>query len=280
MKYSKSLPSSVLLVFMVLVCMVLVNPSFAQAPINSNVALQPAEGGWIYRQQFRYTSARMASAAGTVDIDQLTSISTLVVGITDRVTLVLETPYIFDRQRRTRSTGVSLSDAGFGDLKVMTKVRLARNDFAIGSTSRFDLLAGAELPTGSRDFSTGSVDPIIGGVYSYIDNRHAFHADAIWKFNTGSVTESADTFRYDLAYAYRLAPETYASQNPNALFAGIEINGIAQTNADHEIFLSPGLQYVTQRWIIETSIQLPILQSLDARPTRDYIFALGVRVQF
>jgi len=252
----------------------------AQAPINSNVALQPARGGWIVRQQLRYTQADFSSPMGALDIGQLTSITTLVYGLTEKVTLILDTPYVLDRKIDNTSTGVGSTDSGLGDMKLMTKYRLYRNDFAPTSTARFDLIGGVELPTGIDAFSSDSVDPIVGGVYSYINDRNAFHADALFKFNTGSAATNADMLKYDLAYSYRLSPKAYASENPTALFAGLELNGIFETNDDSELFLSPGLQYVTRRWILEATIQVPIWQSLNRRPERDYLIGIGLRFQF
>jgi hypothetical protein len=47
----------------------------------------------------------------------------------------------------------------------------------------------------------------------------------------------------------------------------------------HEVFLSPGLQFITERWIFETSIQLPVVQDLDG-PEADYRVVVGFRFQW
>ena len=252
----------------------------AQAPINSNVALQPAKDGWIVRQQFRYASGNFSSVMGEFDTEQAQSVTTLVYGLTEKITLILDTPYVFSRQIDNKTTGASMNDSGFADLRLLAKVQVYRNDYAPLNTARLALIGGFELPTGDDAFSSDSVDPIFGGVYSYIQDRHAFHVDALWKFNTGNEATNADALKYDLAYSYRLTPETYDLQNPTALFVGLELNGMYETNDNNEIFLSPGLQYVTQKWIIEATIQLPIWQSLEGRTERDYILGVGIRFQF
>ncbi|MBL4699280.1 MAG: transporter [Phycisphaerales bacterium] len=252
----------------------------AQAPINSNVALQPAKDGWIVRQQFRYASSEFSSAMGELEIEQTLSITTLVYGLSEKVTLIFDMPYVVSSQIENQSTSTSTSDSGFGDLKLLAELRIYRDDFAPGSTARFALIGGAELPSGADAFSSDSVDPILGGVYSYINERHAFHADVLWKFNTGSSATNADVLQYDLAYSYRLTPETYDSEKPTALFAGLELNGVFETNQDNELFLSPGLQYVTQHWIVEATVQLPIWQSLNDRAERDFVVGVGIRFQF
>ncbi len=252
----------------------------AQAPINSNVALQPSKGGVILRQQFRFAQAERRTPDGTRDIDLATAATTLVYGVTDKVTLILDMPYVLSRRIEHTSTGSRDTDSGFADLRVLTKVRLFRDDFGPTDTRRFDVIAGVELPSGGDAFSSDSVDPILGGVFTHIEGRHAFDADAVWKFNTAGRGRGADLFRYDLAYIYRLWPETYASMKPTALFGSIELNGFSETNSDNELFVSPGLQYVTTRWILEATVQLPVWQDLEHRPERDFIVGLGFRVQF
>jgi outer membrane putative beta-barrel porin/alpha-amylase len=252
----------------------------AQAPINSNVALQPSKGGLIIRQQFRYTEGDFQSPMGELDIQLVSSITTLVYGATDKVTLIVNTPLILSRRIDNRTSGFDDTDSGFADISVLAKVRVYRNDFGPTDTTRFDLIGGVELPTGADAFSSDSVDPIIGGVLTHIEGRHAFDVDAVWKFNTGGGSGGADLLRYDFAYIYRLTPAVYASEKPTALFGSVELNGFYETNGDQELFLSPGIQFVTQRWIVEATIQVPVWQDLSQRAERDFIVGIGFRVQF
>lgn len=252
----------------------------AQAPINSNVALQPSKGGLIIRQQVRFSQAGLTTAAGDVDIDMALSITTLVYGLTDAVTLIVDAPLVLWRRVENTTTGSRDTDSGFADVRLLSKVRLYRDDFGPTDTRRFDVIGGFELPTGSDSFSSDSVDVILGGVFTHIEGRHAFDADALWKFNTGGGASGVDMLRYDLAYIYRLSPETYASTKPTAWFASLELNGLYQTNSDQELFLSPGIQYVTTRWIVEATVQLPVWQDLSFRAERDFVVGVGFRVQF
>jgi len=252
----------------------------AQAPINSNVALQPSKGGLIIRQQFRYTEGEQVSPMGDLDIESASTITTLVYSVSDKLTLILDTPFVLSRRIENRTMGSDDTDSGFADLRLLTKFRLYRDDFGPTDTARFDLIGGFELPAGRDEFSSDSIDPILGGVFSHIEGRHAFDADAIWKFNTGGGERGADLLKYDLAYLYRLSPETYASTRPTALFGAVELNGFYETNSDNELFVSPGIQYVTTRWIVEATVQLPVWQDLNHRAERDFIVGIGFRVQF
>ncbi|HED52605.1 MAG TPA: hypothetical protein ENJ00_00180 [Phycisphaerales bacterium] len=262
----------------VLVLLIPIGQATAQAPINSNVALQPSRSGLILRQQFRFTQATAPEPADA-DISQVTSRTTVVYGATDAVTLILDSPTILYRQINP-DTGRADTDAGFGDLSLLTKIRLFRDDPGPNDTTRFDLIAGVELPTGQDAFSADSINPIFGGVISHIFGRHAISADALWKFNTGGDTRGDDLLIYDIAYSYRFIPETYASESPSAVFGSIELNGLSSTNGDQEFFLSPGLQYVTVRYILEATVQIPVWQDLDHRAERDVVVGFGFRVQF
>jgi len=47
------------------------------------------------------------------------------------------------------------------------------------------------------------------------------------------------------------------------------------------MFLAPGLQYVTRRWIVETAIQIPVLQDLNGTALEnDSVLRAGFRVNF
>jgi hypothetical protein len=47
------------------------------------------------------------------------------------------------------------------------------------------------------------------------------------------------------------------------------------------LFLVPGLQYVTKRWIVEAAVQLPINQDLNGTALEnDFIVRAGFRLNF
>ncbi len=48
---------------------------------------------------------------------------------------------------------------------------------------------------------------------------------------------------------------------------------------DSDGFLPPGLQFITKRWIFETSLQLPLIQDING-PETDYRFVVGFRFQW
>jgi len=252
----------------------------AQAPINSDVALQPSTGHWILRQQIRYAEADLDQGGADLDISRVTSFTTAVYGVTDEFTLLATAPVVLSRRIKDNATGESDTDGGLADIAALGKLRLYRNDFGPTDTARFDLLGGVELPTGQDAFSSDSVDPIIGGVGTLTLGRHYFSADALWKFNTAGGQAGEDLLKYDAAYIYRLWPEEYAAGQTTQLNGVLELNGFSWTDGDNELFLSPGVQYVTRRWIAEATVQLPVWQDLDSRPETEFVVGLSLRVQF
>lgn len=47
------------------------------------------------------------------------------------------------------------------------------------------------------------------------------------------------------------------------------------------LFLSPGLQYVTKKWIAEAGVQIPVSQSLNGTALKNaYTLNAGVRISF
>lgn len=259
------------------VCGFVSGGAFGQAPINSNIALQPSKGGVIVREQFRFSSADFSTPMGELEIETAVSVTTLVYGLSDRWTLIAQTPFVLSRRIENQATGTTDTDSGFGDTRLLSKFRVYRDDFGVNSTARFDLIGGVELPTGGDGFGSESLDVLVGGVYSYIKDRHGVSVDSVWKFNTGG---DADVLKYDAAYSYRLFPARYTNDEPTAWFGGIELNGLYETNGDAELFVSPGISYVTERWILEATVQVPAWQSLDQRAERDFVVGIGIRFQF
>ena len=79
---------------------------------------------------------------------------------------------------------------------------------------------------------------------------------------------------------------------PGFLYGILEANLIHQDNDEiggaedpdsggTRLFLVPGLQYVTKRWIVEAAVQLPIVQDLNGTALEnDFIVRAGFRLNF
>ncbi len=93
--------------------------AMAQAPLNSNVALSPPEGGWVVRLQWRYS--RLAGDPTPLDREVHQSVVplTVVYGATEKLAFQ-GTLRIIDREVEFGS-GERTRDTGFGDILSLAK---------------------------------------------------------------------------------------------------------------------------------------------------------------
>lgn len=103
--------------------------------------------------------------------------------------------------------------------------------------------------------------------------------------------EAGNIARLDGSYQHRLW-RSGAEGVPDYLYGVIEvnfihqnknrINGIDDPNSNGtRLFLSPGIQYVTRRWILEGAVQVPVVQDLNRTALEnDYIIHAGMRFNF
>ena len=59
-------------------------------------------------------------------------------------------------------------------------------------------------------------------------------------------------------------------------------NGVSDPNSGGTtLFITPGLQYVTRKWILEAGVQIPVSQDLNGTALEtDYVFTTGFRINF
>lgn len=262
------------------VCLLCTVAVRGQEAINFDSALQPGKGSTIIRQQLRYFEADRITPSKNLDITQWTSVTSIIHGLEADTTLILNFKHMF-RKTDNILTGTSIRDNGFGDVRVLGKFNLWKKDTGPTDTTRFSVLGGLEFRSGDSifsNFSSDSYDPLLGVVLTKSDGRFGFDLAGLWKFNTAG--GASDEFKYDGAITYRLYPEQYGTGKIEAVFGVLELNGLSETNGDNELFISPGLQYVTGQWAIEASIQLPVWQELDHRPEKDFIAGLIFRMYF
>lgn len=104
--------------------------------------------------------------------------------------------------------------------------------------------------------------------------------------------EAGNVARFDASLQYRLWPNTLDAGVPGFLYGVIESNLIHQEKnrvggrVDPDLggtrwFLTPGLQFVTKRWVIEAAVQLPAVQELNGAALEDgTIGRAGFRFNF
>lgn len=269
------------------------------APINSNVALPVRKGGFVFRSQARWLRATDDSTSSDKQVNVVTIPNALVYGATPDLALFAIFPYIFRNVELTDpSSGkrIDKNDSGIGDLTLIGRYTIYAKDYPSG-TARFAPLAGIKLPTGDDDLepiTTESVDLQFGGVstITWDFGRHEIDADIIYRVNTEAKDfEKGDDLFYDLAYEFRVYPWSLPDVGaPNFLYLVTEANGIFSQKSElsgktidnsggNILFLSPGIQFATKRYILEASIQLPVIQDLNGNQVEtDFVLTAGFRV--
>lgn len=278
-------PRSLALPLALLIAAFSTSSAAAQEPPNAfDSATLPGPGTFIYKPQWRY--ARFADDPTPLgrEVHQLTFAQALNVGLAPDWALSLRVPLLQRWETNPRGAEQSF---GVGDITTLVKWRIWRHDPKPLDTHRLAIVAGLEWPSGQSEFSSFSIDPIIGLAYTQITGRHGLNAAAAWKFTTDgreypllAGEGQADYLRYDAAYLFRIAPTTYTAETLGAWYAVLELNGRYETNGDHEIFLAPGIMYEATTWVFELSVQLPVVRELDHRPETDITVMAGLRFLF
>lgn len=276
--------------------------------INSNIGLTPAKEQFIIREQARFLKKSDDPTDKDRDIQVLSISTTIVYGATERLALFLTAPYL-DKELKLDENGsrIKRGDSGIGDILLSGKYRIYTKDYP-GKTSRLSILGGIKLPIGQDDeedslgrlpqnlqLGSGSFDPIVGAAYSWQTLDYEVDADFSYNFNTEGADdfEFGDLLKYNIAYQRRMwpfkLPEVGIYSQLNSV---LELNGQYQAkdkssgrkvgdSGGHTLFLSPGLQYVTKRFILESSIQIPVVQDLNSSQVEtDYIAVAGIRITF
>ncbi len=208
---------------------------------------------------------------------------TYVYGWTENLSSFLTVPYMNRQVDAVDPMLGRIENAhdGIADLTFLTKYRFWQDDRRPKETLRWAALGGLSIRSGDSDFTSDSYDPIIGTVFTWQRDRSEFDADLIYQFNTGRDEFRHDALRYDMSYSYRLFPSVFEPDDAYEFDVVGEINGRYLTDGSHELFLSPGLQFITERWILEASVQLPVIQEFaDHRAETDYRVVVGLRFQW
>lgn len=255
--------------------------------INTNNALPVAKQHVVVRTQARYEFADNDPSGAGRRLHRLQFPTVLVYGATAKTALFGMTPLVYRDLSGSKAGGI-------GDLTFLARQEIAKKDWLL-KTWRLALLGGLEIPSGDDQFSSHSIDFPLGLVTSLQTHRFEIDADVRYKINTeGSGTNHGDNLFYNLAYQHRIAPWRLPEAGiPNQLNLVLEMNGqwtqkdeavggaVNANSGGHTILLSPGIQYVMKRVILETSLQYPILQDLHGSQLKT-TFAVngGMRIQF
>ena len=153
--------------------------------------------------------------------------------------------------------------------------------------------ANACAPYTGIQVGSGAWEGFAGVVATYQTLRYQVDGQLNYRVNgEANGFEAGDVARIDGSLQYRLKPKTLTTGVPGFLYGVIEtnliyreknkVNGATDPNSGGTtLFIAPGLQYVTKRWIAEVAIQIPVSQDLNGMALEnDYIVRGGFRLNF
>ncbi len=259
----------------------------AQEAMFTAAATMPGPGTFIYRPQlmlYAYGSRPGTNVESTFKyvLDQQVQI-----GLEKDLSLTIDVPVALKRENFVPGTGPGGAGqeiaVGADEVGVMFKYRFFREDTGGIDTLRAAILAGVKVQTENR----AHTDPYIGAVATQVVGRHGFNAEIGYTLTTGGERRSnlggegpSDAFEYNAAYLFRFAPERYAADSTGAWFATIEVNGLYETNGDHELRWSPGIMYEGREFAFEVMAQMPLWADVSERPELDFAVGFGFRFLF
>jgi len=276
------------------------------APITFNTALPVHEGGYVLREQFIYMKIADDPTPAQRDMRVSGVMSVLGYGVTSGFALFGMLPW-FNKRLDMTMGGEALTrrESGVGDLTVQGRYTAFQRDTP-GRTLRIAPFLGVKAPTGEEDArdgfgrlppavqpGSGSWDALGGAVVTWqtldlqIDGQAGYQASREAKgFQPGNV------LRIDASLQYRLWPRNLGADVPAFLYGVLEaslahsardrIGGADDPNSGGTtLSITPGLQYVTRKWIVEAGIQIPLNQHLNGTALRnDYVITTGFRINF
>ncbi|MBI2384661.1 MAG: transporter [Elusimicrobia bacterium] len=280
-------------------------PPLEAAPISFNTALPVHEGGLLFRGLGVWMNMHDDPSPMGREMDVAAVASVLVYGAGSKLALMGVFPYM-DKRLAIKSTGVVRRASGLGDILTVGRYEIFARS-GPGQTTRGAVLAGVKWPSGrnaetdalgvlppSVQLGSGSYDPILGTVWTGQWLAFQVDTDVSYRRNT-----KADDFKFgdaleqNISVQYRLWPRVLEAEGlPSYLYGVLEANNIYSakneaggvTDGDsggYQLFLTPGLQWVAKRAVVEVAAQLPVVQSLNGTALRtDYRLLGGFRLWF
>lgn len=276
------------------------------APVTFNTALPVGGGEFVTRELVVISESGKDPSGANRDRSATSFVSVLGYGVTNKFALFGVLPYVDkDLDVTVGGNRINRSESGLGDVSMFGRYTVVQRDQS-GRTFRVAPFFGVKAPTGNDDdrdefgrlppsvqSGSGAWDVFGGVVATY--QTFAFQTDGQISYrinNEANNFDPGDEFRLDGSLQYRLLPRTLGGGVPSFLYGVLETNLVYRdknevNNNDDDnsggttVFLSPGLQYVTKRWIVEGVVQIPVIQNLHSDTLEnDYVVRAGVRFNF
>jgi hypothetical protein len=233
--------------------------------ISVDAGLTPAEDRWIVRMQYRQMS--MDAAMHQMNTDMLMAM--VAYGYTRDVTIMIRQ---MAASRVMSMSGNEKTNSGLTDLAVLGKFGVYRKN------TRNIILALAatlalKMPTGAKDISTGTWDWQLGIYGSWRSRRWGNDLNLTYTWNdfTGLAPlgiKPGDVIGLDAAFSYQFS---LGSSGKTSLTPVLELNyrhSMANQSDGQDVggdglifFISPGLKFTYDSFILEALIQNPVIQT-------------------
>jgi len=278
------------------------------APNTFNTALSVAKGQYLWREQL---VLRERSGNGPMERDVSVQAlgSVLGYGVTSRLAVFGMVPYFFNKELdvTTPMGRIERDTSGFGDVSLFGRYTLYKKD-ETGSTFRVAPVFGLTAPTGDDNDSDrfgelprplqpgdGAWDGFAGVVTTYQTLQYQVDGQLLYRENgRHDALARGDETRFDASLQYRIWPRSLkgVAGTPSFVYALLESNVIHRehnetgngTDADSggiQWLLAPGLQYVSRSWIVEGTVQLPVVEDPNGDAIEDdYVVRIGFRRNF
>jgi len=276
------------------------------APITFNTALPVAEGEFVFRQQLRWLRSEDDPSGLDREMEAFAAISVLGYGVNSKLALFGVQSWT-DKSLELSLDGndIERDNQGLGDFTAFTRYILWQDD-APGRTFRVAGFGGLTAPTGEDDATdrfgrlppplqngSGAWDGFGGLVATWQTLEYQFDGQISYRANGEAKDfEVGDETRLDLSWQQRLWPRELKGGVPGFLYGVLELNWLyqdknrlnGQSDADSggdTLWLSPGVQYVTKRWVLEAVLQKPVSQNLNGTALEnDWIVTTSFRMNF
>jgi hypothetical protein len=260
------------------------------APIATNTALPVSAGEIIVREQLITTHSSDRFGGMPRRVDRFEARTVLGYGLTSKLALFGVLPLV----NVDRTLGAaSASDFGLGDAALFARYEVFRSDKP-GRTFRIAPFAGVRVPTG-REGRTGdgSLDFFGGLITTLASTQWVLDSQLRYGLNReADGFERGDATSVDSSFQYRLSPAK-VTRDTNAFVYGVleisanyydrnRVNGVTDPNSGgFQLYLTPGLQYATRRWIADLGVKIPIVNDLNGTALEpDYSILTSIRVNF
>ena len=276
------------------------------APITFNTALPVAEGEFVFRQQLRWLRFGDDPSELDREVEAFAAISVLGYGVNSKLALFGVQPWI-DKSLELTLDGndIKRDNKGLGDFTAFARYTLWQDD-ALGRTFRVAGFGGLTAPTGDDDATdrfgrlppslqngSGAWDGFGGLVATWQTLKYQLDGQISYRANgEANDFEAGDETRLDLSWQQRLWPRELEGGVPGFLYGVLELNWLYQdkhriagqsdaNSGGDTLWLSPGVQYVTKRWVLEAVVQKPISQNLNGTALEnDWIVTTSFRMNF